>query len=91
MWEACSALKDTPTTNVKAISREMTQVVISIKDVLREMKELNPASSDNNNNNPADDEAFNESFVETECEPCDDYSNEEEDDDDLGNDLHLMR
>lgn len=46
VWEACSALKKTPATNITAIGRAMTQVAVSMKDVLREMKELKPSSSD---------------------------------------------
>ncbi|KAJ8547911.1 hypothetical protein K7X08_021147 [Anisodus acutangulus] len=43
VWEACSALKKTPATNVTAIGRAMTQLAVSMKDVLREMNELKPA------------------------------------------------
>ncbi|XVF02195.1 hypothetical protein REPUB_Repub04eG0155100 [Reevesia pubescens] len=46
VWDACSALKKVPATNVIAIGRAMTQVAVSVKDVLREIKELKPASSD---------------------------------------------
>lgn len=45
VWEACSSLKKTPGTNITAIGRAMTQIAVSMKDVLREMKELKPASS----------------------------------------------
>ncbi|CAG7904340.1 unnamed protein product, partial [Brassica rapa] len=45
VWEACSNLKKIPTTNIKAIGRAMTQVAVSVKDVLREMQELKPASA----------------------------------------------
>lgn len=45
MWEACSNLKKVPETNIKAIGRAMTKVAVSVKDVLREMKELKPASA----------------------------------------------
>lgn len=45
MWEACSNLKKVPTTNIKAIGRAMTQVAVSLLDVVREMKELKPACS----------------------------------------------
>ncbi|CAN4121736.1 unnamed protein product [Withania somnifera] len=45
VWEACSGLKKTPATNITAIGRAMTQEVVSMKDVLREMNELKPASS----------------------------------------------
>lgn len=44
VWEACGALKKTPTTNYTAIGRAITQVAVSVKDVLREMKELKPGS-----------------------------------------------
>ncbi|KAL5553033.1 hypothetical protein UlMin_040434 [Ulmus minor] len=44
VWEACTALNKTPGSNVTAIGRAMTQVAVSIKDVLREMKELKPDS-----------------------------------------------
>ncbi|KAF7827727.1 Cyclin-D1-binding protein 1 like [Senna tora] len=47
VWEACSSLKKTPSTNITAIGRGMTQVAVSTKDVLRELKELKPVSSDN--------------------------------------------
>ncbi|WOL03992.1 hypothetical protein Cni_G12713 [Canna indica] len=49
VWEACAALKKTPTTNCTAVGRAMTQVAVSVKDVLREMgelKELKCAGSD---------------------------------------------
>ncbi|CAI8604984.1 unnamed protein product [Vicia faba] len=71
VWEACSALKKTPSSNITAIGRGMTKVAVSVKDVLREMKELKPGSSDV----PA----------ETESEPHDDNSSEG--DGELGNDL----
>ncbi|XP_019083050.1 PREDICTED: uncharacterized protein LOC104704821 isoform X1 [Camelina sativa] len=45
VWEACSNLKKVPATNIKAIGRAMTLVAVSMKDVLREMKELKPACS----------------------------------------------
>ncbi|KAJ0094983.1 hypothetical protein Patl1_15207 [Pistacia atlantica] len=48
VWEACTALKKTPATNITAIGRAMTQVAVSMKDVLREMKELKPGPSDPN-------------------------------------------
>ncbi|KAI3467031.1 hypothetical protein Pfo_023694 [Paulownia fortunei] len=78
VWDACSALKKTPATNVTAIGRAMTQVAVSMKDVLREMKELKPASSD-----PAD-EASGEV-----CTKAEDKSNDGDDscDGDLGNGL----
>ncbi|XP_026386916.1 uncharacterized protein LOC113282173 [Papaver somniferum] len=44
VWEACGSLKKTPSTNYTAIGRAITQVAVSMKDVLRELKELKPAS-----------------------------------------------
>ncbi|QCE08560.1 uncharacterized protein LOC114190855 [Vigna unguiculata] len=78
VWEACSALKKTPSTNVTAIGRGMTQVAVSVKDVLREMKELKPASS-----NDQVDKTSGESCPEAAPEPHDGNSSE----DDIGNDL----
>ncbi|XP_050374179.1 uncharacterized protein LOC126791750 [Argentina anserina] len=72
VWEACSALKKVPSTNVTAIGRAMTQVAVTMKDVLREMKELKPAS----------DSIGDE--METEIQPLDDDTSS---DSDLGNDL----
>ncbi|KAL8463444.1 hypothetical protein ACS0TY_033419 [Phlomoides rotata] len=74
VWEACSALKKTPATNVTAIGRAMTQVAVSMKDVLREMNELKPAAPD-----PTDDVSTKPG----------DKSNDDDDsfDGDLGNDL----
>ncbi|CAA0817200.1 Unknown protein [Striga hermonthica] len=46
VWDACSALKKTPSTNVTAIGRAMTQIGATMKDVLREMNELRPAPDD---------------------------------------------
>ncbi|CAA7052300.1 unnamed protein product [Microthlaspi erraticum] len=54
VWEACSNLKKVPTTNIKAIGRAMTQVAVSLQDVLREMKELKPASC--SSSSPEDDD-----------------------------------
>ena len=59
VWEACSALKKTPATNITAIGRTMAQVAVSMKDVLREMKELKPASSD-----PTDETSDEASMLE---------------------------
>ncbi|KAK6134228.1 hypothetical protein DH2020_032033 [Rehmannia glutinosa] len=74
VWDACSALKKTPPTNVTAIGRAMTQVAVSMKDVLREMKELKPA-----------EEASGEvSTTEAEDKSFDD---ENSFDGDMGNDL----
>ncbi|XP_050223847.1 uncharacterized protein LOC126673663 [Mercurialis annua] len=78
VWEACSALKKTPSTNITAIGRSMTQVAVSVKDVLREMKELKPAPSN------MTDEALDGSSPQEEIGlPGDDNLS----DDDLGNDL----
>lgn len=79
VWEACSALKKTPATNITAIGRGMTQVAVSVKDVLREMKELKPGSSAD----PVDKPVGESCAEETEGEPQDDNSSEG----DLGNDL----
>lgn len=78
VWNACSALKKTPATNVTAIGRAMTQTTVSMKDVLREMKELKPASSD------SADEASVHGSTKGE-----DKSNSDDDscDGELGNDL----
>ncbi|XP_020205666.1 uncharacterized protein LOC109790831 [Cajanus cajan] len=78
VWEACSALKKTPSTNITAIGRGMTQVAVSVKDVLREMKELKPDSCDDQV-----DKAAGESCAEAVSEPHDDNSSEG----DIGNDL----
>ncbi|CAI9096099.1 OLC1v1032172C1 [Oldenlandia corymbosa var. corymbosa] len=78
VWESCSALKKTPSTNVTAIGRAMTQVTVSIKDVLREMKELKEASSDPreeiNDEAPGEGDGMQESDADVDA-------------DDLGNDL----
>ena len=72
VWEACDALKKTPATNITAIGRAMTQVAVSVKDVLREMKELKPDSSA-----VPDNTAVGESCAEaTEDEPHDDNLSE---------------
>lgn len=73
VWEACSNLKKVPETNIKAIGRAMAQVAVSMKDVLREMKELKPACS-----SPELDASEN---LESETRISDD------DGDDLGDDL----
>ncbi|KAF8104980.1 hypothetical protein N665_0165s0065 [Sinapis alba] len=62
VWEACSSFKKVPATNITAIGRAITQVAVSMKDVLREMKEVKPASpegeasGDNNNSDEDDDD-----------------------------------
>ncbi|XP_058087948.1 uncharacterized protein LOC131234954 isoform X2 [Magnolia sinica] len=85
VWEACSALKKTPTTNYTAIGRAITQVAVSVKDVLREMNELKPgmASSTSDPANGTPDEASSEAPGPHDAND-DDGSTE---DDDLGNDL----
>ncbi|OVA14232.1 hypothetical protein BVC80_9025g11 [Macleaya cordata] len=79
VWEACASLKKTPTTNYTAIGRAITQVAVSIKDVLRELKDLKPGSTDPTNETP--DESATE--TSTHDENDDDGSSEG----DLGNDL----
>lgn len=58
VWEACSSFKKVPATNITAIGRAITQVAVSMKDVLREMKEVKPAeaSADINNSDEDDDD-----------------------------------
>ncbi|XP_073049945.1 uncharacterized protein [Primulina eburnea] len=72
VWDACSALKKTPATNVTAIGRSMTQVAVSMKDALREMKELKPAD---------------ESTIPVPANTDDKSNNEDDSDEELGNDL----
>ncbi|KAK9750346.1 hypothetical protein RND81_02G189600 [Saponaria officinalis] len=78
VWEACSALKKTPATNIVAIGRAMTQVAVSMKDVLREMKELQPCSSDEKSE--TESQNLEESISAAENDDGDD-------DDDFGKDL----
>ncbi|XP_022968591.1 uncharacterized protein LOC111467763 [Cucurbita maxima] len=78
VWDACSALKKTPSTNITAIGRAITQVAVSVKDVLREMKDLKQGSSDL-------DEAPEESSSKVEGDTQDDGNTS--DDADIGNDL----
>lgn len=78
VWDACSALKKIPSTNITAIGRAITQLAVSVKDVLREMKELKPASAE-----PKDEDS-------EEASVKDDNGPHESDDScggDLGNDL----
>ncbi|VVA94892.1 unnamed protein product [Arabis nemorensis] len=56
LWETCSNLKKVPSTNIKAIGRAMRQVAVSVKDVLREMKEVKPACDSPDHDASADDE-----------------------------------
>ncbi|XP_019084958.1 PREDICTED: uncharacterized protein LOC104712689 [Camelina sativa] len=74
VWEACSNLKKVPATNIKAIGREMKLVAFSMKDVLREMKELKLACS-----SPESDDVY--------ANPESQIPNSDEDADDLGDDL----
>lgn len=78
VWEACSALKKAPSTNITAIGRAITQVAVSVKDVLREMKELKQGSSDL-------DEAPEEPSNRVEGDSQDEGNTN--DDADIGNDL----
>ncbi|KAL1531885.1 hypothetical protein AAHA92_31971 [Salvia divinorum] len=80
VWNACSALKKTPVTNVTAIGRAMKQAAVSMKDVLREMKELKPASSDS-----ADEASIHDSTKGEDKSISDD--DDDSYDDELGNDL----
>ncbi|KAI6672651.1 hypothetical protein NL676_000557 [Syzygium grande] len=77
VWEACSALKKAPATNITAIGRGMSRVAVTMKDVLREMKELKPACLD-----PRDEASDVSSIKEGETQ-VDDNSSEG----DIGNDL----
>ncbi|XP_010035433.2 uncharacterized protein LOC104424654 [Eucalyptus grandis] len=78
VWEACSALKKAPATNITAIGRAMSQVAVTMKDVIREMKELKPACLDPSN------ETSDVSSIKEEGEThVDDNSSEG----DIGNDL----
>ncbi|XP_062109992.1 uncharacterized protein LOC133821850 [Humulus lupulus] len=84
VWEACSALQKTPGNNITAIGRAMTQVAVTMKDVLREMKELKPGSTD-----PADDFS-DQTPTKVESKPQEDDDDDDDDDlgeGDLGNDL----
>ncbi|PIA35649.1 hypothetical protein AQUCO_03500181v1 [Aquilegia coerulea] len=75
VWEACDSLKKTPTTNYTAIGRAITQVAVSVRDVLRELKELKPAFIDPEEEVPE--------VVDAETSRDDDSSSAG----DLGNDL----
>ncbi|KAL6969907.1 hypothetical protein U1Q18_029620 [Sarracenia purpurea var. burkii] len=83
VWDACSALKKTPTTNITAIGRAMTQVVVSMKDVLREMKELKPVSEFGDDDSEAETPEEVPVKPESELRDSDDSCGG----DDLGNDL----
>ncbi|KAI4340987.1 hypothetical protein MLD38_025770 [Melastoma candidum] len=80
VWEACSSLKKTPATNITAIGRALTQIAVTMKDVLREMKELKPACLDQANETSDGNSTGHEAEVHDE----DDNENEG---DDIGNDL----
>lgn len=80
VWDACSALKKTPATNITAIGREMTRVAVSIKDVLREMKELEPSPSDATNEVSESDKGEGQAHGSG-------ISDDDDDDNDLGKDL----
>lgn len=56
VWEACDALKKSPSSNTVAIGRAMTRVAFSVKDVLREMKELKLATPESNDSNTLSEE-----------------------------------
>lgn len=77
VWEACSSLKKTPGTNITAIGRSMTQVAVSIKDVLREMKELKPTSEESLNPNNEVSKPDNDSDNSSEDDLGSDLSPEE--------------
>ncbi|KAG6389903.1 hypothetical protein SASPL_151378 [Salvia splendens] len=81
VWNACSALKKTPATNVTAIGRAMTQATVSMKDVLREMKELKPASPD------SADEASAHDSTKGKDKSISDADDDDSFDGELGNDL----
>ncbi|KAL2904778.1 Cyclin-D1-binding protein 1-like protein [Bienertia sinuspersici] len=74
VWEACSAVKKTPATNIVAVGRAMTKIAVSMKDVLREMKELELCSSE-----PTDEPESNALEGTTDFDL--------EDDDEFGKDL----
>ncbi|KAF9602413.1 hypothetical protein IFM89_027542 [Coptis chinensis] len=79
VWEACESLKKTPTTNYTAIGRGITQAAVSVKDVVRELKDLKPG-----NNDPVDDALDRDAAAETSHES---HSNHSSSEDDLGDDL----
>ncbi|VVB17214.1 unnamed protein product [Arabis nemorensis] len=66
VWEACSGFKKVPASNIIAIGRGITQVAVSMKDVLREMKEVKPAcpspesEASGDNNSDDDDDLGND-------------------------------
>lgn len=76
VWEACSSFKKVPATNIIAIGRGITQVAVSMKDVLREMKEVKSAcpspeceaSGDNNNSDDDDDDDLGDDLSPEEME-----------------------
>ncbi|KAK6921666.1 hypothetical protein RJ641_012173 [Dillenia turbinata] len=87
LWDSCAALKKNPATNVTAIGRALTNVAVTVKDVLREMKELKPASS-----YPEDESKDVSSPAESSADAEGKHDDDDGDDDDpgegdLGNDL----
>ncbi|XP_022775923.1 uncharacterized protein LOC111317780 [Durio zibethinus] len=72
VWEACSALKKDPATNVIAIGCAITQVAVSMKDALRQVKELKPACSD------LRDEASDDTPTKAQSRPEDDDLSEDD-------------
>ncbi|XP_030496618.2 uncharacterized protein LOC115712479 [Cannabis sativa] len=64
VWEACSALQKTPGNNITAIGRAISQVAVTMKDVLREMKELKPGSTDPKDDNGNDDDDDDDDLCE---------------------------
>ncbi|CAN8235141.1 unnamed protein product [Cochlearia groenlandica] len=72
VWEKCSSFKKVPATNIIAIGRAITQVAVSMKDVLREMKEVKPAcpeaSVDNNSEDDDDDDDLGDDLSPDEME-----------------------
>lgn len=80
VWEACSNLKKAPATNIAAIGRAMTQVAVSIKDVLREMKELKPGSGEGEDNQQSHSSVSGDGDEEDDNDDVNDVG-------DIGNDL----
>ncbi|KAL5718349.1 hypothetical protein ACHQM5_011259 [Ranunculus cassubicifolius] len=70
VWNACDTLKKTPTTNYTAIGRAITHVAVSVKDVIREMKELKPAPNNPDDESPdAEDESSSEADIGSDLSP----------------------
>ncbi|CAN8313002.1 unnamed protein product [Cochlearia groenlandica] len=70
VWEKCSSFKKVPATNIIAIGRSITQIAVSMKDVLREMKEVKPAcpEASGDNNAEADDDDLGDDLSPEEME-----------------------